>query len=56
MIPFSLSINNYCLSVVKKTSKSKRKKAERQQRDTIQEIINKVNDSWVIEHARQVSP
>jgi len=54
MTPFTLSINN-CHCVVKKT-KNKKKKAERQQRDTIQEIINKVDDGWVIEHARQVSP
>ena len=36
---------------VKKTSKSKRRKAERQQWE---DVINKVDDSWVIEHARQV--
>ena len=46
----------HCFILVKKTSKSKKKKAERQQRDTIQDIINKVDDGWVIEHARQVNP
>ena len=40
---------------VKKSSKKKRRKAERQQRDTVQEVVDKMDDSWVIEHARQVN-